>query len=52
MGVKIIIYDRTKSGGTNRWNARTSRASVRSGRTLSYIDNNGGGGICSLKLWK
>ena len=42
-GVKIIIYDRTRTSGTNRRNSRTSRQSVRSGRTLSYIDNNGWG---------
>lgn len=44
-GVKIIIYDRTTTSGTNRRNERTSRASVRSGRTLPYIDNNGGGNL-------
>lgn len=49
-GVKIIIYDRTKTSGTNRRNARTSRQSVWSGRTLSYIDNNGGGGNLQPKI--
>lgn len=49
-GVKIIIYDRTTKSGKNRRNARTSRESVRSGRTLSYIDNNGGGGNSQPKI--
>lgn len=51
-GVKVIIYDRTETSCSDRRNERTSRQSVRGGRTLSYIDNNVGGGICSLKLWK